>query len=235
MILDSTSKEHYDPTQIAAVMNVFVLHNLRYISTSISSFPVLDMMPLLRHVDLSSIFSVPDPPSDDFVLGNLQSVSIVRLSECREKVVKGIPNIKKLKITCEELDRKSLYCFNNLCHIDKLEHLSCDFQMFPSCPVLQQSNLLRSILIFDDDSDEDEDDDNEGACKQDDDDDDDDDDEGDCKQNDDSDEDEDEDDDDEGACKQDDNSNKDGDDVICIQLCLTSPPISFSHTNNTVV
>ncbi|KAL8466257.1 hypothetical protein ACS0TY_035389 [Phlomoides rotata] len=77
--------------------------------------------------------------SDDFVLGNLHSVSIVRLLECREKVVKRIPNIKKLKISCEELDRKSLYCFNNLYHLDKLEHLSCDFQMFPSCRVLQQN------------------------------------------------------------------------------------------------
>ncbi|KAL8458633.1 hypothetical protein ACS0TY_036233 [Phlomoides rotata] len=139
MILDSTSKEHYDPTQ---VLNAF-----REVEEALRSAN-LRLLRVLRLDSIDTFDSNEHPPSDDFVLGNLQSVSIVRLSECREKVVKGIPNIKKLKITCEELDRKSLYCFNNLCHIDKLEHLSCDFQMFPSCPVLQQSNLLRSILIF---------------------------------------------------------------------------------------
>ncbi|KAL8458624.1 hypothetical protein ACS0TY_036224 [Phlomoides rotata] len=170
IILDSTSKEHYDPTQVlnalqSAPRSLIVHCNSREVEeallsanlrlqryfkfscesssqlqlesaninskcNSVNNFAEIWMMPLLTNVKFSSISSVADPPSDDFVLGNLQSLSRVRISQCREKVVKGIPNIKKLKISC-----------------GKLEHLSCDFHMFPSLRISDYfETTLRSEL-----------------------------------------------------------------------------------------
>ncbi|KAL8458315.1 hypothetical protein ACS0TY_035986 [Phlomoides rotata] len=102
-------------------------------------------MPLLRHVELNSFF-LPDPPNAHIVLGNLQTLSSVRISQCHKEVVERISNVKKLRISCEESDTDSLLCFNNLSHLHKLEHLSCyfDLYLFPINLILEET--LRSEL-----------------------------------------------------------------------------------------
>ncbi|KAL8458622.1 hypothetical protein ACS0TY_036222 [Phlomoides rotata] len=130
----------------------YELYNLRYMSTEClnftdshlqanfywnlqilqadNSFGVMDseiwMMPLLRHARLY-FYSLPDPPNGQIVLENLQTLSRVRILECREKVVERFPNLKTLEINCGESNSESLHCFNNLGLLHKLEHLKCHF------------------------------------------------------------------------------------------------------------
>ncbi|KAL8456918.1 hypothetical protein ACS0TY_034952 [Phlomoides rotata] len=103
----------------------------------------LRTMPLLRHVELNSLF-LPDPPNAHIILGNLQTLSSVRISQCHKEVVARISNVKKLRISCEESDTDSLLCFNNLSHLHKLEHLRCyfDLYLFPINLILEET--LRS-------------------------------------------------------------------------------------------
>ncbi|KAL8466272.1 hypothetical protein ACS0TY_035404 [Phlomoides rotata] len=127
----------------------YELYNLRYMSTecpdfldirlqanfywnlqtlqSDGSFEVnseISMMPLLRHARLN-FYSLPDPPNGQIVLENLQTLSSVSISECREKVVERFPNLKTLGISCGEFDSESLHCFSNLGLLHELEHLKC--------------------------------------------------------------------------------------------------------------
>ncbi|KAL8458629.1 hypothetical protein ACS0TY_036229 [Phlomoides rotata] len=128
------------------------LYNLRYMSTKCLDFPysrlqanfywnlqtlqsdisfgVMDseisMMPLLRHARLND-HSLPDPLNGQIVLENLQTLSSVSISKCREKVVERFPNLKTLRINCGESDSLSLHCFRNLGLLHRLEHLKCDF------------------------------------------------------------------------------------------------------------
>ncbi|KAL8458632.1 hypothetical protein ACS0TY_036232 [Phlomoides rotata] len=148
-------------------VGVYELYNLRYISTwdiefceSLSASLYWNLhtlhavecirsdiwtMPLLRHVELNSFF-LPDPPNAHIFLGNLQTLSSVRISQCHKEVVERISNVKKLRISCEESDTDSLLCFNNLSHLHKLEHLSCyfDLYLFPINLILEET--LRSEL-----------------------------------------------------------------------------------------
>ncbi|KAL7153219.1 hypothetical protein ABFS83_04G151800 [Erythranthe nasuta] len=59
-------------------------------------------MTQLRHVQFSSGLEMPDPPlggqDGEFVLGNLQTLSLILNFKCGEEVVKRIPNINKLQI-----------------------------------------------------------------------------------------------------------------------------------------
>ncbi|XP_047952412.1 uncharacterized protein LOC125197979 [Salvia hispanica] len=79
-------------------------------------------MPLLRHVEFHSI-SLPDPPVDGFVLESLQTLCTVPIWDCRKKVLKSIPNIKKLKIHQGELESWSVIYLKNLACLHKLESL----------------------------------------------------------------------------------------------------------------
>ncbi|KAL8456916.1 hypothetical protein ACS0TY_034950 [Phlomoides rotata] len=90
----------------------------------------ISMMPLLRHARLN-IYSLPDPPNGQIDLENLQTLSSVSISECREKVVERFPNLKTLGINCRESDSESLHCFSNLGLLHKLEHLKCHFLPLP--------------------------------------------------------------------------------------------------------
>ncbi|KAL8464480.1 hypothetical protein ACS0TY_034126 [Phlomoides rotata] len=90
----------------------------------------ISMMPLLRHARLN-IYSLPDPPNGQIDLENLQTLSSVSISECREKVVERFPNLKTLRINCRESDSESLHCFSNLGLLHKLEHLKCHFLPLP--------------------------------------------------------------------------------------------------------
>ncbi|KAL1538171.1 putative late blight resistance protein R1A-10 isoform X1 [Salvia divinorum] len=84
--------------------------------------PEIWKMPLLRHVEFNSI-SLPDPPIDGFVLESLQTLFTVTIWDCRIKVLKRIPNIKKLKIHQGRLESWSVTYLNNLACLHILESL----------------------------------------------------------------------------------------------------------------
>ncbi|KAK6148791.1 hypothetical protein DH2020_016316 [Rehmannia glutinosa] len=82
----------------------------------------------LRHINFYRLH-LPDPHicrRDDFILGNLQTLQTVMNFEIVEKVVKRIPNIKKLKIHYMVLGKIQVlpYCLNNLGRLHKLEFLT---------------------------------------------------------------------------------------------------------------
>ncbi|EYU21833.1 hypothetical protein MIMGU_mgv1a009417mg [Erythranthe guttata] len=84
-------------------------------------------MTQLKHVHFLH-FELPDPPigakDDEFVLGNLQTLSRIRKFKCGEEVVKRIPNINKLQISYSNEPQGLLsYCLDNLGHLHKLESL----------------------------------------------------------------------------------------------------------------
>ncbi|XP_057771447.1 putative late blight resistance protein homolog R1C-3 isoform X2 [Salvia miltiorrhiza] len=84
--------------------------------------PEIWKMPLLRHVEFYSI-SLPDPPIDGFVLERLQTLFTVTIWDFRKKVIKRMPNIKKLKICQGKLESWSVDYLNNLACLHKLESL----------------------------------------------------------------------------------------------------------------
>ncbi|KAK4383808.1 putative disease resistance RPP13-like protein 3 [Sesamum angolense] len=89
-------------------------------------------MPQLRHLKFSSV-CFPDPPvgqssrQDSCVLENLQTLSYVINLRCTSEVVRRVPNLKKLRLFCEDASTYgaewSYYCLNNLVHLQKLESL----------------------------------------------------------------------------------------------------------------
>ncbi|EYU31597.1 hypothetical protein MIMGU_mgv1a001843mg [Erythranthe guttata] len=87
-------------------------------------------MTQLRHVQFNQL-EMPDPPldgKDEYVLGNLRTLSRIRNFKCGEEVVKRIPNIKKLQICYhEQFDGCSSYCLDNLVRLHKLESFGCFF------------------------------------------------------------------------------------------------------------
>ncbi|EYU24432.1 hypothetical protein MIMGU_mgv1a023729mg [Erythranthe guttata] len=86
----------------------------------------------LRHVEFNKVFIV-DPPSksNDFVLRNLQTVEGVIDLRLSDEVCKRIPNLKKLKITFNDVlsERSSRhYSLYNIGRLHKLESLKCCFR-----------------------------------------------------------------------------------------------------------
>ncbi|KAL8042783.1 hypothetical protein ABFX02_09G075500 [Erythranthe guttata] len=120
--------------------SVYLLWNLQtLIVKSIAGFVVAPTeiwkMAQLRHVQFPGGLEMPDPPlggqDGEFVLGKLQTLSVIRNLKCGEKVVKRIPNINNLQIyyTGQEIKGYllSYYCLNNLAHLGKLESFDCSF------------------------------------------------------------------------------------------------------------
>ncbi|KAL9156146.1 hypothetical protein ABFS82_09G054100 [Erythranthe guttata] len=84
-------------------------------------------MTQLKHVNFDRL-ELPDPPTggkdDEFVLGNLQTLTNIRNFKCGKEIVKRIPNINKLQIFYYEEPQGFLsYCLDNLGHLHKLESL----------------------------------------------------------------------------------------------------------------
>ncbi|KAL7099410.1 hypothetical protein ACP275_09G083100 [Erythranthe tilingii] len=109
-------------------------------------------MTQLKHVHFDRL-ELPDPPTggkdDEFVLGNLQTLTDIRNFKCGEEVVKRIPNINKLQIFYFEEPQGFLsYCLDNLGHLHKLESLR--FLLFsrnkPSVNDLLQNLILPNSL-----------------------------------------------------------------------------------------
>ncbi|KAL7099407.1 hypothetical protein ACP275_09G082800 [Erythranthe tilingii] len=109
-------------------------------------------MTQLRHVEFDEL-EMPDPPlggqDNEFVLGNLQTLSVIRSFKCGEEVVTRIPNIEKLKICyVGEFEGCSSYCLDNLCRLRKLESFGCSFlsQSVPNRDDLLQNFILPNSL-----------------------------------------------------------------------------------------
>ncbi|GFQ02742.1 putative late blight resistance protein homolog r1a-6 [Phtheirospermum japonicum] len=89
-------------------------------------------MSQLRHA-ISDYLNFLDPPpightngdrGDDFVLGNLQTLTNVRNLKFSEEVIKRIPNIKQLRVYYRGIMDWSSCCLNNLVQLINLESLS---------------------------------------------------------------------------------------------------------------
>ncbi|KAK4433083.1 putative disease resistance protein [Sesamum alatum] len=81
------------------------------------------MIPQLRHL-VSFVFSrLPDPIGAKFPLENLQTLSEIRDFRCTEKILKMIPNLKKLGISYFRGKKDQDYHLDNLLRLHQLEKL----------------------------------------------------------------------------------------------------------------
>ncbi|KAL7099055.1 hypothetical protein ACP275_09G058400 [Erythranthe tilingii] len=109
-------------------------------------------MTQLRHVQFYGGLEMPDPPlggqDGEFVLGNLQTLSVIINFKCEEEVVKRIPNINNLQIYYggQELEGyfSSYYCLNNLGRLGKLESFDC---YFDSLNKPNRNDMLQNFII----------------------------------------------------------------------------------------
>ncbi|XP_057801509.1 putative late blight resistance protein homolog R1A-3 [Salvia miltiorrhiza] len=76
-------------------------------------------MPQLRHVHFHGTIYFEDPSETTISLGSLQTLSYMSHLCCTERILKKIPNLKKLKIYCSE----DAACLNDLVHLHRLENL----------------------------------------------------------------------------------------------------------------
>ncbi|KAL0364528.1 UNVERIFIED_CONTAM: putative late blight resistance proteinR1C-3 [Sesamum angustifolium] len=86
---------------------------------------------------------LPDPSSEDALLPNLLTLLDVSGRSCTKKVVKRIPNLKKLGIRIETGpdDFEPLYCFDNLVYLRQLQSLKCSV-MNPSLQRVVPASLV---------------------------------------------------------------------------------------------
>ncbi|XP_012827696.1 PREDICTED: putative late blight resistance protein homolog R1B-16 [Erythranthe guttata] len=137
--------------------SMYLLWNLQtLIVKSISGFVVAPSeiwkMTQLRHVQFFGGLKMPDPPlggqDGEFVLGNLQTLSLIINFKCGEEVVKRTPNITKLQICYEgeEIEGylSSYYCLNNLGRLGKLESFDC---YFDSLNKPNRNDMLQNSII----------------------------------------------------------------------------------------
>ncbi|XP_047971714.1 putative late blight resistance protein homolog R1A-3 [Salvia hispanica] len=78
-------------------------------------------MQQLRHVYFQGWIYFDDPEETTCPLENLQTVSYVHIASCSERILKRIPNLKKLKFDCS--DGRDAGCLNDLVHLHRLENL----------------------------------------------------------------------------------------------------------------
>ncbi|XP_057803184.1 putative late blight resistance protein homolog R1B-16 [Salvia miltiorrhiza] len=75
-------------------------------------------MPQLRHVYFHGVICFEDPKERSCALEYLQTVSYVA---CSERILKKIPNLKKLKVDCS--GGRDAACLRDLVHLRRLENL----------------------------------------------------------------------------------------------------------------
>ena len=103
-------------------------------------------MPCIRHVQFEQLH-LPDPPSaqEGIVSGNLQTLVGILNFKCSERVIKRIPNIKKLQIAIVGLDHDK-YCLSNLDRLDKLESLRCS--LHGEVNPINFPRLLKKLFLY---------------------------------------------------------------------------------------
>lgn len=76
--------------------------------------------PQLRHVYFHGTIYFDNPKETDCCrLESLQAVSYVVEMSCAERILKRIPNLKKLKIHCSGFEDTA--CLNELVHLNRLQ------------------------------------------------------------------------------------------------------------------
>ncbi|XP_073124384.1 putative late blight resistance protein homolog R1B-16 [Henckelia pumila] len=103
------------------------------LSKPLSMPPEIWCLPHLRHLESNEIF-LPDPPMDNHVLENLQTLHGVVYLRCTEEVYRRLPNLKELSLTYDDLCSGVEWPFfhlHNLVHLQKLQSLS----FHPHCPI----------------------------------------------------------------------------------------------------
>ncbi|KAK4427374.1 putative late blight resistance proteinR1A-10 [Sesamum alatum] len=122
-------------------LQTLIVEGLR--SQTIDAPPEIWKMHQLRHVYIFMLH-LPYPPTgteDEFVLPNLQEMSIIKNFKWGEAVIKKIPNIKKLYIFYDNSSPLH-YSLENLGYLEKLESLNCCV-----CGV-RRSYLVESLSIL---------------------------------------------------------------------------------------
>ncbi|KAI3473827.1 hypothetical protein Pfo_030980 [Paulownia fortunei] len=90
-------------------------------------------MPRLRHLVSSYFDLLPNPEGSTFALENLQTLSVATEFKCTERVLKMIPNLKKLGIYYFGNKDGQEYHLENLVYLHQLETLNIEiFRSFPS-------------------------------------------------------------------------------------------------------
>ncbi|KAK4433081.1 putative late blight resistance proteinR1B-16 [Sesamum alatum] len=97
-------------------------------------------IPQLRHL-VSFVFgSLPDPDEATSPLENLQTLSEIRDFKCTEKILKMIPNLKKLGISYFSGEKDQDYHLDNLVHFHQLEKLKV--KIYPTVLFRRKLNLV---------------------------------------------------------------------------------------------
>ncbi|XP_057801493.1 putative late blight resistance protein homolog R1A-3 isoform X2 [Salvia miltiorrhiza] len=108
-------------------LQTLILGNLRrrILGVGVVDYLVLSWdTPQLRHVHFHGTIYFEDPSETTISLGSLQTLSYISHSSCTERILKKIPNLKKLKIDCSGgRHHEDAACLNDLVHLHRLESL----------------------------------------------------------------------------------------------------------------
>ncbi|GFQ02744.1 putative late blight resistance protein homolog r1a-6 [Phtheirospermum japonicum] len=137
------------PFSICSLWNLHTL-SVRNFGDEVATSEIWKM-PQLRHVHFDELYLLDPPPSgytnddggDDFVLGNLQTLSYVRNFKFSEEFLKRIPNIKELYLYYEGIVDWSSCYLNNLVQLN-LESLSFEIR-FGEEPI--PSEMLENLTF----------------------------------------------------------------------------------------
>ncbi|XP_047962160.1 putative late blight resistance protein homolog R1B-16 [Salvia hispanica] len=131
------------------------------LQTLIVHYPIVEVihapveiwnMSQLRHIHLwSGEIHLPDPPSDSIVvMENLQTLEGVKNFKFDERMVRRMPNVKKLGLKYDGIESSDDEsdddcCVHNIKHLQKLESLRCF--SYPGAKFLQKLTFLHSVKI----------------------------------------------------------------------------------------
>ncbi|XP_047962161.1 putative late blight resistance protein homolog R1A-3 [Salvia hispanica] len=127
------------------------------LQTLIVDYPIIEVihapveiwnMSQLRHIHLwSGEIHLPDPPSDSIVvMENLQTLEGVKNFKFDERMVRRMPNVKKLGLKYDGIESSDDdCCVHNIKHLQKLESLQCF--SYPGANFLQKLTFLHSVKI----------------------------------------------------------------------------------------
>ncbi|KAI3459098.1 hypothetical protein Pfo_015761 [Paulownia fortunei] len=98
------------------------------------------MMPQLRHLVSSYIGQLPNPEGATFALENLQTLSVATSFLCTKRILKMIPNLKKLGIIYFGDEYDQYYHLDGLVYLHQLEKLKLNLKIYEGCPSRRKLN-----------------------------------------------------------------------------------------------
>ncbi|XP_057801643.1 putative late blight resistance protein homolog R1B-16 isoform X1 [Salvia miltiorrhiza] len=109
--------------------------------------------PQLRHVHFHGTICFEDPNETTLSLESLQTLSHVSHRNCTERILKKIPNLKKLKIDCSLGHHEDAACLNDLVHLHQLENLEVNaggrFGSRPKHYKISYPSMLKKLSLID--------------------------------------------------------------------------------------